>query len=131
VGGLAEDSLNRALFDNRAEIHEGDIIAHITDDAEVVGDEQVGEMKGALEVDEEVEHLRLYGDIQSGGGFVEDEELGTEDDGAGDAAMPMRWRWPPLNSWGKRLVCSGFRPTRRIISRTCSSKAAPEARLWM
>ena len=25
--------------------------------------------------------------------------------------MPMRWRWPPENSWGKRLACSRLRPT--------------------
>ena len=25
--------------------------------------------------------------------------------------MPMRWRWPPENSWGNRLPCSRGRPT--------------------
>ena len=31
-------------------------------------------------------------------------------------AMPMRWRWPPENSCGKRLTCSGARPTRSSSS---------------
>ena len=39
--------------------------------------------------------------------------------------MPMRWRWPPENSCGNRLPCSGLSPTRRISSATC---AAPPSR---
>ena len=31
-------------------------------------------------------------------------------------ATPMRWRWPPENSCGKRLTCSGARPTRSSSS---------------
>ena len=32
--------------------------------------------------------------------------------------MPMRWRWPPENSCGKRSACSGGSPTRSSRSRT-------------
>ena len=32
-------------------------------------------------------------------------------------AIPIRWRWPPENSCGKRSRCSGFRPTRESSSR--------------
>ena len=32
--------------------------------------------------------------------------------------MPTRWRCPPENSWGKRLACSGDRPT--IVSSSCT-----------
>jgi hypothetical protein len=33
-------------------------------------------------------------------------------------ATPMRWRWPPENSCGKRFACSGDRPTVRSSSLT-------------
>ena len=33
-------------------------------------------------------------------------------------ATPIRWRWPPENSCGKRFACSGLRPTVRSSSST-------------
>ena len=38
-------------------------------------------------------------------------------------AMPIRWRWPPENSWGKREANSGSRPTscRASITFSCRS----------
>ena len=40
-------------------------------------------------------------------------------------AMPMRWRWPPENSCGKRQANSGSRPTAAsalwTLSRRCSA----------
>ena len=38
--------------------------------------------------------------------------------------MPMRWRWPPENSWGKRLANSGSSPTSRRAFWTSSSRSA-------
>ena len=35
-------------------------------------------------------------------------------------AMPMRWRWPPENSCGKRLANSGSRPTADSVRDTAS-----------
>jgi len=35
-------------------------------------------------------------------------------------AIPIRWRWPPENSCGKRLPCSGLRPTKVSNSATRS-----------
>ena len=43
-------------------------------------------------------------------------------------AIPMRWRWPPENSCGKRRAWSGDRPTRVSISATRSRASDPEAR---
>ena len=40
-------------------------------------------------------------------------------------AMPMRWRWPPENSCGKRLAAAGLRPTRS------SSSPAQRRRSWV
>ena len=33
-------------------------------------------------------------------------------------AMAIRWRWPPLNSWGERRATSGCKPTSSITSPT-------------
>src|ERR1700692_4194123 len=45
-------------------------------------------------------------------------------------ATPMRCRWPPENSAGNRLKCSGLRPTRAIRSWTARLRSAPVAVLW-
>ena len=39
-------------------------------------------------------------------------------------AMPMRWRWPPENSWGKRLANSGSSPTSVRAWATRSSRSS-------
>ena len=39
-------------------------------------------------------------------------------------AMPMRWRWPPENSWGKRLANSGSSPTSLSALLTFASRSA-------
>ena len=68
--------------------------------AEVVGDEQVGEPEVVLQVVEQVDDLRLDRDVQRGDRLVGTISFGCS---ASARAMPMRWRWPPENSCGKRL----------------------------
>ena len=46
-------------------------------------------------------------------------------------ATPIRCRWPPENSAGNRLKCSGLSPTRSISSCTRRLRSAPEAVRWM
>ena len=42
--------------------------------------------------------------------------------------MAMRWRWPPENSWGKRVRCSAPRPTSpRCLHHPLGQFPAPEA----
>ena len=41
--------------------------------------------------------------------------------------MPIRWRWPPENSCGKRFACSGVRPTTRSSSSTRAARLAATA----
>ena len=64
--------------------HDRDSVAHVTDHAQVVRDEQVRQAEGALQVVEQVEHLRLNRDIQRGHRFVADQHPGAGRDGAGD-----------------------------------------------
>ena len=54
-------------------------------------------------------------------------------------AIPMRWRWPPENSCGKRLRCSGCSPTRSsssrrlgldLVARHAARARSGVARIW-
>ena len=82
---VVEDFGACARFDDLAFVHDGDAVADVLDDGHVVGDEEVGEAELVAEVGEEVEDLRLDGDVEGGGGFVADDEAWVECECAGDA----------------------------------------------
>src|SRR5512137_693456 len=46
-------------------------------------------------------------------------------------ATQMRWRCPPENSCGKRVMCSGARPTMTRTSSTRSRRSAPLRSSWL
>ena len=87
MAGLAEERLRRSALDDAAEVHDDDAVADVPDDAEIVADEQVGERKRALQLDEQVEHLRLDRDVERGDGLVAHEELGLHRARARDARL--------------------------------------------
>ncbi len=84
VPRVGEDAVGGAGFDHVALLHHHDLVRHGADDAQVVADEDIGEAPFALEVAQEVDDLDLDGHVEGGGGFVEDDEPGTQDHGAGD-----------------------------------------------
>ena len=84
LGGFAE-RVGGALFDQFSEVHDGDVIAHVADDGEVMSDEEVGQFEFVLEVFEEVQYLGLDADVEGAHGFITDEEFGLDGEGAGDA----------------------------------------------
>ena len=57
----------------------------MADDVEVVRDEDVGEAEVALQVLEQVEDLRLHGDVERGHRLVADDQLRVDRERAGDA----------------------------------------------
>ena len=59
VGRTLVDLVCVALFDDLTEVHDGDVVAEVTDDRQVVGDEEVGDAQLVLELGEQVDHLRL------------------------------------------------------------------------
>ena len=87
-----------ADLDDLAEVHHRDLGAEVPDDREVVGDEQERDVELALQVLEQVDHLRLDRHVERGDRLVGHEQLGVA--GSSARAMPMRWRWPPENSLG-------------------------------
>ena len=60
------------------------------DDAEVVGDEQVGELEFLLEASQQVQDLGLDGDIQGRDGLIGNDQLWPQGKGPGYAdALPL------------------------------------------
>ena len=77
-------------LDDPAEVHHRDAIRDVADDGEIVGDEDVGEVELLLQVDEQVEHLRLDRDVERGDRLVRDDELRLQHERAGEPdALPL------------------------------------------
>ena len=79
------DLLGRPDLDELALVHDRDLVGHRPHDGEVVRDEEVREPEVALEVLEQVEDLRLDGDVQRRDRLVADDQLRVQRERAGDA----------------------------------------------
>ena len=84
VARRGKNVADRPGFDDAAEIHDHDPPGDIVHRGEVVGYEDIGEAEALLQVDQKVEHLSLYRDVERCGRFVEDQELRLERNGARD-----------------------------------------------
>ena len=72
------------------EVHHRDPLRDLPHHGEVVRDEEVGEPALALEVGEQVEHLRLHRHVERRHRLVADDERGLHRERAGDAdALPL------------------------------------------
>ena len=82
-----ENALRGTLFNDAPGVHDGDAIGDLGDYTEVVRDEEEGKLHLAAELVEQFEDLSLHGDIESGGGFVGNEQfrIGRESHGDHDA----------------------------------------------
>src|SRR5438552_10110695 len=74
--GRLEDLLDRALLHYLARVHDEDTFAETRDHSEVVRDEDDRRPHLLVEVAQELEDLSLDGDVERGGRFVSDEQLG-------------------------------------------------------
>src|SRR5262245_33422602 len=74
VLGIREELTHPTVLDDLASVHDRDLIAHFGDNTEVVGDENQRYPGFLLDVFEEVEVLRLNGDIQIGRGLVSNDK---------------------------------------------------------
>ena len=82
---VAEDRLARPDLDDLAEIHHRDPVADALDHRHVVRDEQVGEPELRLQVQHQVDDLRLDRDVERGDRLVGDDQLRPDGERAGDA----------------------------------------------
>ena len=64
MNGPDADRAGFAKFDDLAQIHHGDAVADMTDDCDVVGDEEHRQIELPLECQQEIEDLGLDGNIE-------------------------------------------------------------------
>ena len=79
-----EDVGRRAALDDLAVIHDAHPVGHLAHDAEIVGDEQHRHVELGLELGEQLEDLRLDGDVERSGRLVGDEQVGLVGERHGD-----------------------------------------------
>ena len=79
-----EDAIGRAEFDLLTGVGNGDRVAEVAGETDVVRDEDHGDARILFEILEQVHDLGLDADIERGCRLVEDEQLGIHDEGGGD-----------------------------------------------
>src|SRR5215470_1292192 len=90
VLGRGEDLLGLAELDDAADVHHRDTVTDVADDAQVVRDEEIGQSELLLQVEQEVQDLRLHGDVQGRDRLVRDDEPRLECQRPRDAdALPL------------------------------------------
>ena len=85
MGGVGGDEFRGAFFDEFTVFENRDLIADVFNDCEVVGNEEVGEVKFFLEVHQKVDDLGLDRNIEGTDRFVADDKLRFDGEGAGNA----------------------------------------------
>jgi hypothetical protein len=70
--------LGRRKLDDLAEVHDRDAVGDMPDDAEIVGDEDIGQRELVLQVVEQVHDLRLNRDVECRDGLVGHDQPGVE-----------------------------------------------------
>ena len=83
--GIGEQLIRGSQLHHLAEVHNADTVGEVLNDAQVMGDEQNRQTQLLTQVVQQVDDLRLNGNIQSGDGLVGDQQLGVHDDRTGDA----------------------------------------------
>ena len=82
--GQFEQHSDRCLLDGLAGIHDHDAIGIAGDDAEVMGDEDQGDIEPLRQILHQFQNLRLHGHVERRRRFVGDQELRIAADGHGD-----------------------------------------------
>ena len=79
-----------ADLDHLAQIHDEHAIGDVLHHVQIVADEDVGEAQVALQLAEQIEHLRLHRLVERGHRLVQDDDARIERQGAGDVdALPL------------------------------------------
>ena len=81
---VGKDLFDAAFFDDLAVAHDADVFGVVFGKAEVVGDEDNRHAHLPLQVVQQVKDFRLDGDVQRGGRFIGDEQVGFVDERHGN-----------------------------------------------
>jgi hypothetical protein len=121
---ILADRLGRALFHDDPQVHDRDLVRHLPDHRQVMGDEQVGHIPFALQVAQQIEDAGLDAHVQCGNRLVEDQDLRLERQGPGDAdALPLSagelGREPDggvrVEAHGRQQLTDPARPSRDLV----------------
>ena len=82
--GVVEDLVSSALLADGAGVHDDDLVTHLGNNAQVVGDHNDGHAQLSLEGLHQLQDLGLDGHVQSGGGLVGDQNVRLAGQGHGD-----------------------------------------------
>jgi hypothetical protein len=105
VTRMPQDVFGRALFDEAAGVHHGQLFADPSDYLEVVRNQDDGQIVVAAEVYDQPQDLLLHGPVNGGDGFVEDQQPGRDCQRSRDGH--------PLSLSSGELARSGFTAVRR------------------
>src|SRR6476469_784282 len=72
--GCPEERARGAKLHDLAEVHHRDTVADVLDQAQVVRDEEVRQIELLPQIHQEVDDLRLYGDVECRDRLVEDQK---------------------------------------------------------
>ena len=101
MGRPLVDVFLRPDLDDLAEVHDSDAIGDVTNEREIVGDEQVGETEVALQRLEQVDDLGANRDVERRDGLVEHDHLWIECEGAGESdPLPL-----PAGKLMRKPIC--------------------------
>jgi len=118
VQRAAQHVLRRADLGDRAEIHHGDAVAQIRDGADIVRNEQVGELPLRLQIGQQVQHLRPHRHVERRYRLIGDQDLRRDRERASDCdALPLSAREfvrkPAQRGRGKPDLIGEFSDPRR------------------
>ncbi len=82
--GLAEDRILGALLHRPAQVHHHDVVGDVVHHAQIVRDEEVGELELDLQLAQQVQDLRLDRDVERRDRLVRHHQLRPQHQGAGD-----------------------------------------------
>ena len=81
---MVKQLMGIALLNDMAPVHHDDTVGNLADNAEVVSDEDDGDIVLGLQRLEQVKNGALHGDIESRGRLVSDEDVGVVNEGHGN-----------------------------------------------
>src|SRR6266511_1955008 len=80
-----EDLLPWRHLDDLAEIHDSNAVGHMLDNSQIVADEEQREAELPLQILQQIDDLRLDGDVERRDRLVADDQFGFRGERPGDA----------------------------------------------
>ena len=129
VGGVIEDVFERSELHDFAGVDDGHGVAGLSHYSKVMGDEQHGGTGGGFELPDEVQHLSLDGDVESGSWFVGDEQPRVAGEGHSDddALLHAAGELVGIFSGALGLDTDLFEYLPRLYGRLCPGTASVQA----